>query len=314
METRPSVENSRLPKLWKYSAWSTTILSCIAATVYLNKQFEIVGRIEDGIFIGILLFNSFVAGAFGAYLYSQSLRLFELLPVGQHNSYPPTQIFGSFQNILFGFGFSTLISASVFLLSPWDNQELNVLLCLFLFIVNFQVGMGAGALTLFWRLTGRSVHLMEIRILNLSRPDIVQFLKMISLTVLLVSFLCSAGVLSLLFSKFDLNLAVVAFSLSSLFLVIISYFAPLTPFILKLKTVKLQELDIIEKRIDQCYKSTIKGKELLEDIEKLLTFRSVIKKIRIIPPNGQFSVLTAFSATFLSFLPTLVQHLLSLLS
>lgn len=300
-----------LPTLWKFSIWITTIVSGISAAIYLQRQYHLAGRTEDGVFVAILLINSFVAGAFGAYLHVKSVELFELLPSDKHKSHPAEQIFGSFQNILFGFGFSSLLSCSVFFLSPWNSQSLNELLCLYIFCVNFQIGMGAGALLKFWKLSARSVNLMEIRIFNLSRPDIVLFLQMISRTVLLVGFLCSAGVTSLLFSKFELNFAVILFSFVSLTLVILSYLIPLAPFSFKLKTIKFQELDKLEKKLDICYKLTLSDAEKVSDVDKLLTFRSVIRKIRVIPPNGQFSILAAFSATFLSFLPTLVQHFLN---
>lgn len=303
-----------LPSLWKWSIWITSIISSIAAAVYLLRQYQLIGRTEDAIFVGILLMNSFVAGSFGVYLHARSLKLFELLPTDKHKLHPAKDIFGSLQNIFVGLGFSSLLSWSVFLLSPWDTQSLNEFLCLFIFCVNFQIGMGIGALLKFWKLTAKSLNLMEIRIFNLSRPDIVQFLQMVSLTVLLVGFLCSAGVMSLLFSKFEMNFFVMLFSAISLSLVILSYVVPLAPFSFKLRATKFQELDKLEKKIDICYKQTISDAKDVDDFEKLLTFRSAIRKIRVIPPNGQFSILTAFSATFLSFLPTLVQRLLDFYS
>lgn len=309
-----SLKNTCLPALWKHSIWITSVLSFLTAAIYLANQSLIVGELEDEIFVGVLLINSVVTGTFGGHLHSQSVRLFKLLPLEDHKLSVPSRIFGSFQNILFGFGFAIVISGCVFLLSPWEEQSLNLLLSLFIFSVNVQVGMGAGALTMFWTLSRRSVQLMDIRILNLTRPDIIQFLNAISLTVLLVGFLSSAAVLSLLFSKFDMSFAVVAFSFFSLTMVISSYFVPLSPLIQKIKATKSQELNQIEKRIDHGYRLSLKKSEQVEEIDMLLTFRNEIRKVRTLPPNGQFSVFTAASVTFLSFFPTLVDHLLTTFS
>ncbi len=312
MESGSYVEKVRVPKLWRYSVWITSAFSVFSALVYLVRQFMVFGVLEDSVFVVVLLLNSIVAGVAGLHLYGQSAKLFKLLPFVHHDQFPPDKIFGSKRNILFGVIFAFIISSCVFQISPWREHPLNFLLCFFVFFVNIQIGIGIGALTMFWILTQRSIQLMDIRILNLSRPDIAQFLNMISFTVLVVGFLSSAAVLSLLFSKFDISFAVAIFSFFSLNMVILSYFVPLSPLIVKLKSVKLQELDKIEKKIDAYYKSALANGGVSLEVDKLLIFRNEIQKIRIVPPNGQFSVLTAVSATFLSFLPTLVQHLLNL--
>ena len=100
-----------------------------------------------------------------------------------------------------------------------------------------------------------------------------------------------------------------AFSAFSFLMVLASYFVPVLPLVLKLRRVKFQELDRIEKRIDLKYDGVgATGAPDQEDLERLLTFRDVVRRIHVLPPNGQVSFLTAVSAIVVAFLPSVIQY------
>lgn len=307
----PAIERKRVPKVWHFGAWATTALSAITAVIYLSAELRMTGGLVDWVFVVALLVNSSLVGVAGVYLHGKAVDLFEMFPDTGHRVSGPEKIFGSIFNLVIGLVFAAALSCLAFMLSPWEDKLLDHLVFALLFSANVQIGIGFGALWSFWTYSRRSLQSLELRILNLSRPDIVAFIDLVSATVTLVGLLCTIAVSSLLFSKFEINSAIFPFSVFSLLVVVASYFVPLCPLVIRLRAVKFQELDRIERRIDDLYRQAPTHNSNAGDLAVLLNFREVVRRTHVLPPNGQFSLLTAVSAVVLSFLPTLVQKMLA---
>ncbi len=258
----------------------------------------------------LLIANTVGLGLVGKPLHGEAVRLFSMPTMNAPDA--PQRIFAARRHMFVAVLFAALLPLGVHLMdaSPWDDPAVNTPLLAFLFAANLMIGVALSALVTFWRESARCIGGLKLRILHVTRPDLVQFLHVVSFTVIIVGAISSAAILSILFSPFTLSEAVLAFSVFALCVVVLSYAAPLWPLVTRLRALKLEELGKVEARIDALYTAQAKSGAPTEGLEDLLIFRNEIRAIHTFPPNGQFSFSTAASVTFLSFLPTLIDYFL----
>ncbi|MEL7099819.1 MAG: hypothetical protein AAGM84_13390 [Pseudomonadota bacterium] len=295
-----------MPRLWMLSAVLGTAAAAIIGALYLAAQ----DAPQDIGLVILLTLNSAIVGLAGPVLNRLARSFFESHDVADSGAVHA--MLGAPVHLIGGALYACIIPAGVWLMDvlPHAEASLNLWLMAFLYAANVHIGFALSGMAAFWQRSKRAIDRLDLRVLHLSRQDLVALLDLISATVIVTGVVASLAIVSILFSYFDLGAAVILFSLFAFVVVASSYLVPLSPLVLKLRRLKLEALGDVEARIDAAFDAQLTTGTAPDGLDGLIQVRDELRAVQTFPPNGQFSVSTALLATFLSFLPTLLDYLL----
>lgn len=313
--------------LWHWVGWFSIVSGVLAAGVYLYEQYAVLGALRDPVFVGLILANTLTGFRFGLFFKSRLVDLIDAFNVVEHENADPivretalAQIFEDKLGLAFAVLFSAMIAVPVYLMVPWaafiDGQDavhLTNLMAAFLFFANLMVGFGLFCLLRYWQLSARRIRKVKLTILNPSRPDLILFQLMTKMIVVLSATLSCIAITSLVFSVFKLDEMTVLFSIASFTVVLAAYLVPIIPLSAIFRQTKFEELHKVETLIARHYDAQVTRQTPMPDVDlnALMTYRNEIRAIKTLPPGGEFSIVTAGSVAFVTFLPALFELILS---
>jgi hypothetical protein len=303
---------------WRLAGRLILVAVFLAALVYLLVQWRLLGRLGDPVFVGVLVANAVTIYRVGDFLQPGLVHLFDVLGGPLTGTAAQRAIFDAPAALLAAPAFAAIVTAGAAAIAPWHDLALDTALCGLVFAANLIVGLALHALWTYWRLTRMAVAALDLRILHLSQPAISLLLRTNSVIVLATAVVATLAVLAVILSKFVANPLTLAFSAFSLLVIAAAYVIATQPISARLIALKQTELDRLDGLIDAQYRAAT-GDDApappspapRADLDTLLALRDRVRMVRTFPPNGEFSLSTAAWVTFLSFLPTLVDYLLT---
>ena len=299
--------------LWRGFGAISLVLTCGMLGVLALHWYDVPTRTGDLVMALFVTINAFIAYGFGIYLKPRVEALFDSFPSGPDGTSAVLRIFGHPWMIPAGVLYAAVLAGTTYLVAPWPGDDASwTLLCLFLFCANLVIGMALSAIVTFWVKYLRELPNIEFRILNLSRPELVTLIRVNSLIVIGTAIVVSLSLVGVVISSLEKDMAVGAFTVFVLIVLVGTYAVPIVPLSERLRALKAEELSrlerIIEGHVHGISGVVRKGEEAKArpDIDAVLKARELVKGVSTLPPNGEFSVSAAAIVAFLSFLPTLV--------
>jgi hypothetical protein len=301
-------------------------LTVTMGLIYVFVQWLTQGRVEDRLFIGILLTNSYVAYQFFFYLKESLPRLAYLIRQDQGqeteidwNDYF-SKAFAVAPSLLFGFFYGALFGMIGYVMGLEDADALlRLTLSLFLFIHNTLIGICLYSLVIHLKSCSRIGKVIPVSLWNRNAPAALLYSKINRAIVFVVALISSLAVLSLYFSVFKLTEPVVAFSLACAGLVCITYLLPNMPLTIRLQEKLDNELHRLCWQMDQSYKeigvstSPEQKEAAIEHFEQLHTVYIKVRNIKTFPPIGIRTAKTFSYAVLITLLPTVLDFALKYL-
>ena len=299
--------------VWRGFGALALLLTVGMLVVLVQRWFDDPARAGDLVLVALIAINAFVAYGFGLYLKPRVELLFDSFPTGPDGPAAVVRIFDNRWIVIAGVGYASVLAGATYLIDPWQGDASSLrLFCLFLFCANLVIGMALCAIVTFWVKYLRELPHIEFRILNLSRPELVTLIRVNSLIVIGTAIIVSLSLVGIVISSLEKELAVGAFSVFTLIVLVGTYAVPIIPLSERLRALKAAELSrlerLIESHVHGITGAVREGEEaqMRPDIDEVLKARDLVKSVSTMPPNGEFSVSAAAIVAFLSFLPTLV--------
>ncbi len=307
---------------WKKFSKICAALSIFSALAYIGLQGYYFLRVDDPLFIAIIMLNAAIAIGFGFYFERKLYRMLTAFNETDPSERiePDAAIDSIFHHWFAGWAavlFSGGLALWVFLLFPWNEhssiwqaQPLNLALAFFLFCSNLIIGYGLYCIVRFWLLAWVRIERMTLNVLEPTRPDLAMYRDIIGDLVILIAGIATLAVISLPLSQIDLGITTVLFSLAALGTVIGSYLLPMLPMTRKFHQMKNAELHRLERRINRLYKSMMTADDPTSQkaqMEGYVALRDQLKAVKTLPPGGEFSIITSVTVTFMTFLPAIFE-------
>lgn len=307
------------PRHWvRLGGWAV-LASGLVALIYASIEVLQTGRLYDAALIILVTVNTLFIYRFGIYIAPRLGELFADFPqAGQAPQDTVNHILGDPGTLLQAVVYAGFIAFSIWQIDPWrDHDDLRLFLCLFLFINNLIVGAVIVSIARFWQVVLRELDTLDLRVLNLNRAPLTNLLRINSQIVMATALVASSAIFAVVFSDYAIDPVIIVFSAAALMMVVATYAVPVLPLSNILAAKKAAELDRLERLIDAHVRS-LGGQtprddldvpaDKLPDLQALVDARSLLLKVRTLPPGGQISVSAAAIVTFLSFMPSLIDY------
>ncbi len=288
---------------------------------------QIYHRLDgDALFVFIIALNSVIAAIFGYHFEDRLRNLIRNFNAQEDDKAQKMEIGEAFRNIFnhifaipFALIFALFISIWVYFLGPWGftgtsdlTARLNGLLTAFLFSGNVMIGYGLYCIGRFWLLSARRIRKIKLNILNTNRPDIAVYQDIAKRIVILVAVIATLAIASLPLSKMDVGVTAVLFSVCALAIVGATYLVPMLPLTTKFQQARVAEMDRVEKKIDAIYEEMLTADDptkLRGKMDEYTALREQVRKVKTLPPGGEFSIFTAVGVSLLTFMPSIIEWL-----
>ncbi|WP_342078402.1 hypothetical protein [Yoonia sp. SS1-5] len=317
--------------LWRLISWISIGTAILVGLAYVAAQIAFFGRVADPLFVFIIALNTCIGAIFGFQFETRLRALIVAFNAQEEDAARKMEIGRAFRNIfndIFAIPaaicFACFIAGWVYLLAPWAGtgtpdqaRALNWLLTVFLFCGNLMIGYGLYCILRFWLLSARRISKIKLNIFNPTRPDIAIYQDITKRIVILVAVVATLAVISLPLSVITVGVTAFLFSLSALATVMATYLVPMLPLTAKFQETRVTELNRVEKHIDAVYEQMVDADDpgaYRGKMDELVALREQVRKIKTLPPGGEFSIFTAVGVSILTFLPTIFEHLLGLVS
>ncbi len=218
----------------------------------------------------------------------------------------------TFTGIVYGIA----LGSAPYLLNSWSNQpELQFLLALFMFFINFVTGISLYSLLSFFINAAKTRKLIKIDLWRIENPATVFLLGATRRIAIFASVYISISLSSILFSILPFSGLVIGYSIFSGLIIISSIIIPSFPIMQKIKNIKEKNLSEIDEKLNENFHQTIKNirtknsKVYMEHFESLLQLRARINDISVLPFRAK-SIMAVASVLVLSALPVGLQLLL----
>jgi predicted outer membrane lipoprotein len=310
------------PRAWRLCAHLAIVVTVLMALWYGHVEWQATGGLADLALIVLVTVNAVIAQQFGLRVAPQLGELYGDFP--QMRATPQAAVDATFWHPLslpFALVYAAVISLGVWILDPWSGTaDLRLWLSAFVFAANVVIGLCDFTILRFWQAVHRTMPHLDLRLLNLSRPPLVSLLRVNSQVVTVTALIACLSILAIVMSGYETDPVIFLFSLATLGLVVATYAVPIVPLANRLNDAKLAELSRLEPLIEAHIRTLThqdtrpdlprRDKELPE-LERLLAARDMVSSVSTLPPGGQVSVSAAGIVTFLSFLPAIVDYILS---
>ncbi len=302
----------------------TTLASGI---IYLIFEWIFTDKLEDTYFVSmltgatmILLFGIRYLGDFllnkGKDFYSFVISTVD--PELVYKNYD--QFFLNVMNFkrmtLSGIIYGIMIGSAPYLLNVWsENSALQLLLSIFMFVVNFVTGISFYSLISFFINSVKMGKMIKVDLWQIENPSTLFLLGATRRIAILASVYIAICLTSILFSKLPVSSLVILYSVFSGSIILLSIIIPSYPIVYKLKLAKEKNLLEIDKKLNEIFYQTIediKTKEAKVDLERfdsLLQLRSRIADVSIFPFRAK-SISAVLSVIIFSAIPVVIQIIL----
>lgn len=330
------------------SVVSTSLLGLayVAAQIFYFGWF-----VDDPLFVAAIIVNTFVAAAFGFHFDDRLRGLIAAFNDQTQDQAPRIEPDQAFRNIfnhplapVYAVGHAASVALWVYLLFPWSplcpaaptaepvadlcpsalaaytdpvDLPLDIMLAAFVFCGNLMIGYGVFCIIRFWLLSARRISKVEVNIFNSTRPDLALYQDISRRIVIVVAVVATLAVISLVDSRLNVGTTTILFSLASLTAVAVTYIVPMMPLTTKFQETRFAELDRVESRIEVIYQQMVVAEDptpLRKTLDEFTALRERVRKVKTLPPGGEFSIFAAFGVSLLTFIPTILQQLFSLIA
>lgn len=297
----------------------------LAGLAYVIYQWFVQSKIDDPIFVGLLTANTYAMYRFAMFLKQILVKTSNdyhkaLLDTGVDfdKAIFIKEIFDKNRSFLTGITFGLVFFFVSLLVAPWGHgSNLNIFLAVFLFAANVITGMGLYSLYKYFKYSLTIGSNIEVDLWDRSNPAISELVEINRYVVLAIAFVACSGMLSIMFSKFNLDYSIVFFSVFSVSIILLAYAIPLMPVTTQIRKKKKMHLGNISKRIQNEYTFLISSSEDKDSniditrFDALISVYRSVKGVKAFPPVGEQSVNTAVSVVFLTMLPSIIDFVLS---
>lgn len=303
--------------LWRRLGMINLVAVFAMAAIYLGLQWSLQSGFDDPWFVGAILANAVTTYRVGLFIQPRIARLFDPLDGGSEGQAAIKAVFDDRWTIAFSLFYGALLGGGVALIAPWDDPALNMSLIAFVFAGNLIIGQALWAIVMYWRLSRKLIARMDISILRLSHHRVVLLQDIAIIITLAAAVIAVLAVTSVLLSKLVFDPIVLLFSICTFLVVTAAYAITIAPLATRLRDLKNAELSRLDTLIAGHHKNALgetRGQDSAGDLDTLLTLRDRVSAVRCFPPNAEFSLATIASVAFVSFLPALVDYVISLIT
>lgn len=311
--------------LWRGLSYVTALTTIGLGLIYVGLQiFHDV--VSDPLFVFVIALNTVIASLFGYHFEDRLRNLIRNFNAQEQDEAQKMVIGDAFRSIFnhifavpFALCFAGFVASWVHFLAPWGwtsmsvhTAQLNWLLTLFLFCGNVMIGYGLYCIGRFWLLSARRIGKIKLNIFNTTRPDIAVYQDITKRVVILVAVIATLAIASLPLSKIEIGVTAILFSVCALAIVAATYLVPMLPLTAKFQETRVTEMDRVEKQIDATYEQMVEAEDpttFRDKMDEFTALREQIRKVKTLPPGGEFSIFTAIGVSLLTFLPTIIEWL-----
>lgn len=320
------IKNINTNRPWGGAGLVLVFITIFTGLAYVILQVHLKSKVEDPIFIGLIMANAYAIYRFTIFLKHN----LQLSSVAYERSLLETniqftahtfmkEIFDGKKSFFIGIIFGMVFLVMVILLSPWkDLTPLNYALAVFLFVANILTGMALFSLAIYFKYSFLIGSNIKVDLWDRSGAAISSLIDTNQYIVLAVAFSSCVAIISILFSIFELDFSIFVFTLFSVSIIILTYVVPLMPITTQLWAKKKLVIEELGEVMQQEYNRVItiaKNENSTLDtsrFDSLTALLKTIKSIKAFPPIGEHSVNTAILATLLTMLPSIIDFLLKL--
>jgi hypothetical protein len=313
---------SRKSFIWIYS-----ILLILTGLIYILVEFSRINTIKDSLFIGLLFGGSFIL-LFGI-KWIQTLckekisEFYENLDDSKKHTVNDFEkltkkIFKNPLTIIAGVIYGLSVGSVPFLLKIWSEHfELNILLSLFLFIVNFLTGTALFSLVmLFFFLYKTSNHLV-IGLYDRYNPASNFITDLSKRASIVASFYIAFSITSIYFSELPINKLTIGYSIFAGIIIIIAYLLPMIPIRNKIQLLKREAVVEISGHIQKELENLLKNARLEKDInieryDSLIELRTKLSDLQS-SPIGMKAIWNSIYIILITLLPVIIQVVLEII-
>ncbi|MBN1184237.1 MAG: hypothetical protein JXB49_18250, partial [Bacteroidales bacterium] len=234
--------------------WFYSFSLIFTGIIYILYQFYLLKSIYDSLFIGLLYGGSFILliGIKWIQVYFDdkistfysNLDVDTNLNSGIFESLTK-KIFRNPLTIIAGIGYGIAIGCVPILLNIWENSiVLNILLSLFLFIVNFLTGASLFSLIMLFVFLYKTSSFLKIGLYNRYNTSTNFITDLSKRASIIASFYIAFSITSIYFSELPINSLTIGYSIFAAIIILIAYIVPMIPIRNKLQ---IQKKETIEK-------------------------------------------------------------------
>jgi hypothetical protein len=302
-------------------------LPLVVGSLYVLRQWYVFKSVEDAIFVSMLIAATMILlkgiKIIHSYFVNKGIDFYRFVlssdfPGKAYQVYSDLykEVFDSKRMLLAGVLYGILIGSSPIIFNLWEGQLLLlILLCVFLFFVNFVTGIAFFGLVKFFIRSFSLANIIKVDLWKFENPStnfLINISRQIScLTVIYISISIS----SLLFSEFSFNRIVIGYSFFACITALSVLFLPLIPIARERKEEKLKALSEIDEELQKEFQEMIKevkssqGAVNLSRLESLLSLREKIASILIWPLRSKLLSSTLY-IILISSIPVILKFFL----
>lgn len=308
----------------KIFVWSYSLILIITGIVYIFLEFSINDKVDDSLFIGLLFGASFIL-LFGIKWiksffiirlkeFVDSLNIRENLFFENFN----IKLFKIFNNpitFLVGLLYGIAVAVLVFNLDIWHGEiTLNILLSVFLFIVNFLTGSVIYALINLFAFLYKSSSNINIGIYDRYNKGANFITDLSKRTTIIASFYVAFSITSIYFSNLPINTLIISYSIFAGGVILIAYIIPMIPIRNKILVKKNKAIHGLSAEIQNEFDQLIINSNLKKEIDisrynSLIEIRSKVSSLNTLP-IGAKTFLNSLSILIVTLIPIAVQVIL----
>lgn len=277
------------------------VLPLVVGSLYILRQWYVFKAVEDAIFVSMLIAATMILlkgiRIIHNYFVNKGIDFYRFVlssdfPGKAYQVYSDLykEVFDSKRMLLTGVLYGILVGASPIIFDLWEGHLLLlILLCVFLFFVNFVTGIAFYGLIKFFIRSFSLGKIIKVDLWKFENPStnfIINISRQISwLTVVYISI----SIASLLFSEFPFNRIVIGYSCFACITALSVLFLPLVPIARERKEEKLKALSEIDEELQIEFQKMIQKVKSTQDVvnlsrlESLLSLREKIASILIWP-------------------------------
>jgi hypothetical protein len=304
--------------LWRGLAQVSLGAALVLALAYLGQVARIAPdhSAEELPFVLLLLAGGVVALVLGGRLQHWIARFFDHAQPGSGET-RRRQIYEAPATFATAVLFAGCVGFFVWLKAPWSSlgtppapqaTQLDLMLVALIALCNLPVGLAIGALPRFWIAAQRYWQAADLHILQLNRPDLSLYKLINGAITAGAAIMTALSQIGLQFSTMQPDLAILAYTLFSLMIILACWAAPLLALASKLYFAKSEALDQIDSQI----KATMTAPDTAAPLDQLLLQRSHLASINVFPPGSPTSISASAGVVALALLPALVDYVLTL--
>lgn len=302
--------------------------TAVIGTAYVAVEWFTLGEVRDTTFVSMIVgataLLSLGMRGVALYLSDHALDYFRLVEEEARATLGGYQelvrsLFDPRSMTLSGCVYGLLVGTAPVLTNAWpDRPVLQGALCVLLFSVNFPTGVAFYGLVRFIIRARKMSKFAPVSLWHIEDPATEFLLTTTRRIVLLAAVYIAICISSVLFSMIPLQELVIAYSVFSAGVILVTYFAPILPFVIRMRREKRHARQRVSRQLHEEFQKVVHeasddqsgvGPAELENTQTLMDLRKEIASAPIWPFRSQI-LTTVLYVLSVSSLPAVLQAML----